>query len=71
MMCDPSDSYTREELEYLVDHVIEFGGSFQGFIQYRIRGIYVSPSVVLQCMDERLERMLNGVVKESQTQSHA
>ncbi len=58
-------TYTREELDALVDAVIGFGDVIGvpcpegGFQQYRIRGIYVSPTVIEQVILERLEKM-NG-----------
>lgn len=59
------ETYTREELDRLVDYLIAFPPKDEdGFMQYRIRGVYVSPEVVRVAIEERLERMMYSSEKE-------
>ena len=59
-MTDNYDTYTREELNALIDCIMGLGMIIGvpmpegGFQQYRIRGIYVSPTVIEQAIQERL-----------------
>ncbi len=56
----PEDTYTREELDRLIDYLVAFPVSeFDGFVQYRIGDVYVSGSVVAQALSERLEKMVS------------
>ena len=51
------ETYSREDLDRLIDYIIEFDRDDVGFKQYAIKGIYVSPEVIDQALNERLERM--------------
>ncbi len=63
-MMGSDETYTRDELNMLVDAIMGLGTRVGspcpngGFQQYRIRNIYVSPEVVDQAIQERLEAMV-------------
>lgn len=61
-MTEDKETYTREELERLVDYIIMSDycspGEIIGFRTYRIRDIYVSADVVKRALEERLEKLL-------------
>ena len=58
-----NETYTREELNRLVDVVMLLGNLHgippqpEGFQRYSIKGIYVSPEVIERNIQERLEAM--------------
>ena len=56
------DTYTPEELRYLVNCLLDDPSllDYAGFLQFRIRGIYVSGDVIKQALNERLELMAGG-----------
>ena len=53
------ETYDRADLERLVDWLIEFPPNENaGFLRYSVCGLYVSPAVIEQAYNERLEKML-------------
>jgi hypothetical protein len=55
-----NETYTAAELDALVDFLVNSGWRpSEGFQQYAIRGIYVSPDVIERALQERFERMVS------------